>query len=71
MYHPEVETSDLLVGDEVSRYRILVVCANWVLSLRSFDVHSPRKGDIGSVLIIFGCLKHHMKRWIMCYTSLL
>ena len=67
-----MDTSDIFVGYEVSRYMILVVCANWKVTLGGFDVQfsvstmgsymsTPRKGYLGVILIIFGCLKHHMK----------
>ena len=32
-YHPELDKSDLLVGDEVSHYRMLLGSANWAVTL--------------------------------------
>ena len=74
-YHPELDKSDLLVGDEISKYRMLVGSANWTVTLGRFDVHygvstlgrysfAPREGHLKAMLRLFGYLKHHMKRQI-------
>ena len=69
-YPTEVDTSDLFLWDKVSRYRMIIGCSNRAVTLGRFDVHfsvstigrynyTPRKGDIGAMLKIFGYLKHN------------
>ena len=59
-----METSDIIVGGKVSRYKIIVECYNLEVTLGRFDVHfavstmrryssAPRKGQLGTMLIIF------------------
>ena len=59
-----MDTSDILVGGEASRYSILVGCVNWAVTLGRFDVHfsvstmgmynyASIKGHHGDMLIIF------------------
>ena len=78
-YHLEVEIYDIIVGGEVSRYRIIIGCANFSFTLGRFDVHFsastmgrynavPRNLNLGTMIIISGYLNNHMKLWIMCYT---
>ena len=75
-YHPEIDTSPLLVGDEVSKYRMLIGSLHWVITLGRFDVHyaastmlryqpAPREGHLEKVLQIFGYLKQHRKHKIV------
>ena len=75
-YHPEVDRTDLLVGDEISRLRLLIDCYNWTVTLGRCDVNfavsmmgrfnaAPRKGHVDAMLRVFGYLKHHMKRQII------
>ena len=81
-YLTEVDTSDLLLWDEVSRYRMIIGCSNRAVTLGRFDVHfsvstigrynyTPRKGDIGAMLRIFGYLKHNTKLRIVYDTRIL
>ena len=79
-YHPELDRTVLLVGDEISKYQILVGSANWTVTLGRFDVYyavstlrrysaMPRQGHMKAMLRVFGYLKHHMKRQILCNTK--
>ena len=76
-YHLEVEIYDIIVGGEVSRYRIIIVCANFSFTLGRFDVHfsvsnmgrynyEPSKGHLGAMIRIFGYLTQHTKHQIIC-----
>ena len=76
-YHPELDKSDLLVGDEISWYQMLVRSANWTVTLGRFDVHyatsilgrynfAPQEGHLKTMLRVFRYLKHHMKQQILC-----
>ena len=71
-YHPEIDTSPLLVGSEVSKYSMLIGSLNWAVMLGRFDVHytastmgryqiAPCEGHLEHVFSIFGYLKHHRK----------
>ena len=75
-YHPDLDKSNLLVVDEISKYRMLVGCANWAVTLGQFDVHyavstmgrynaAPREGHQQAMLRIFGYMKHHQQRQII------
>ena len=80
-YHPELDTTDLLMGDEVNKCRMLVGCANWAVTLGRFDIHfatstmgrcnaAPREGHLKTMLRVFGYLKHNSKRKLVanCYS---
>ena len=69
----------MLLGDELSRCRILLGCTNLDITLFIFDVHfsiftmlryndAPMKVHIGDILIIFVYLNQQIKLWIICYT---
>ena len=66
----------------MSRYRILVGWANWVVTLGRFDFNFtvstmrryneyPLKGILGAILIIVGYLKHYTEFRIICKTRFL
>ena len=80
VYHIELDTYDLLIGDEVTMYRMIIGCANWRVTLGRFDVDfyvstmdrynaAPSKVHRGTMLRIFGYFKHHMKLQIICDNS--
>ena len=59
---------------------MLVGSANWTVTLGRFDVHyavstlrrystAPKQGHMKAMLRVFGYLKHHMKRQILCNTK--
>ena len=70
--HPEVDETDLLVGDEIAKYQMLIGCAQWAVTLGHFDVqyatntmarfsNLPREGHMDRMLRLFGYLKHNSK----------
>ena len=80
-YHPELDTSELLTGSDVSKYRMLIGSANWAVTLGRFDIHfavstmgrysaAPRKGHMAAMIRVFGYLKHHMTRRIVTDTAI-
>ena len=71
-YRPELDDTSLLAPLEITKYQMLVGCANWVITLGRFDVHyaiitlarysqAPREGHLKAMLRVFGFLKHYRK----------
>jgi len=71
-YHPEIDESEFLVGDEVSKYRMMVGSLNWLVTLGRYDIHyvtnslarylmCPREGHMMAMKRVFGYLKHYSK----------
>ena len=65
------------MGDDINKFRMLVGSANWTITLGRFDVHfavstlrwysvAPRQGHLKAMLRVFGYLKYHIKRQIIC-----
>jgi hypothetical protein len=78
--HPEMDDSDLLPPDEISKYQMLCGCAQWAVTTCRFDIQyatntlarfaiAPREGHFKRMLRVFGYLKHHPKGRIMIDTS--
>jgi hypothetical protein len=74
-YHPEIDESELLDGDNVSKYRMLTGALNWIVTLGRYDVHYtastmarynmlPRQGHFDAMLRVFGYLKSYRKLMI-------
>jgi hypothetical protein len=70
--HPEINDSDFLDPEEVTKYQMLVGCAQWAVTLGKYDIqyatnlmarfaHSPRIGHLSRMFRLFGYLKHHAK----------
>ena len=68
-YHPETDETPLLSPNEVTKYRMLIGCAQWAVTLGRYDVMfavstmarysaAPREGHLKTMLRAFGCLKH-------------
>ena len=79
-YHPELDQTDLLDEDSISKYRMLIGSLNWAVTLGRFDVmfpavimarysSMPREGHLKVCLRIFGYLKYHQKGTIRFDTS--
>ena len=79
-YHPELDASSCLGDDMAKKYRMLVGCLNWVVTLGRFDVHyaastmarysaMPREGHLKQMLRVFGYLKHHQKGKVIVDTA--
>ena len=80
-YHPELDSTDLLVGDDITKYRMLIGCGNWAVTLGRYDVHYaissmaryshlPRKGHLIATLRIFGYLKWFLKKKVVIDTTI-
>ena len=72
-YHPEVDTTRLLVNDEINRYHMLIGSANWAVTLERYDIFyavsklarysaAPREGHTKTIFRVFGYLKHYFKK---------
>ena len=62
----------MIVRDNVSSYRMLVVCANWEITIGRFDSnfymsttsrcnYAPIKGNLSAIIRIFGRIKYPIK----------
>jgi len=71
-YYPELDTSDFLVGDDISKYRMLVGSLNWLVTLGRYDIQytsaslarymmAPRQGHMHAMMRVFGYLKFNSK----------
>ena len=75
-YHPELDTSQLLIGDHISKYRLLIICLDWAdtkdrlgvccatSTLGRYQI-APKQVHLGYVLRIFGYLKHYIKQLVI------
>ena len=74
--HPELDDSSLLNEEEHSKFRSLVGCANWLVTLGRFDIayavnaysrysQAPRKGHLDGMIRVFGYLKKWSKGTII------
>ena len=79
-YHPELDESEFLTRDDISRYRMLTGSLNWAVTIGRVDVmfaaitmsrynQVPRKGHLKVMFRIFGYLKNHVKVSIKCDVS--
>jgi len=79
-YHPELDTSDLVCDEDISKYRMLTGSLNWAVTLGRFDVMfaavtmarysiAPREGHMKTMLRVFGYLKGHQKGTLRLLTS--
>ncbi len=66
--HPELDDSPLLNGEDHSKFRSLIGCANWLVTLGRFDIAyavnsysrfspAPRQGHLDGMIRVFGYLK--------------
>eukprot|EP00957_Ditylum_brightwellii_P196403 14964672-Ditylum_brightwellii.AAC.1 len=71
-YHVEIDDSDFLTGDNISKYRMMVGSLNWLVILGHYDVHytgctlaqhmmMPRQGHLHAMRRAFGYLKQNYK----------
>ena len=74
--HPEIVDSPILDAMDHAKYRSLVGCANWLLTLGRFDIAyatnsfsrfnmQPRQGHLNGMVRVFGYLKKFPKGKIM------
>ena len=70
--HPEMDDSDFLTGNEITRYQMLIGSAQWAVTLGRFDIQyavntmaryssQPREGHEKRMLHVFGYLNSHLK----------
>ena len=80
-YHPELDSTELLTGDNITKYRMLIGCGNWAVTLGRYDVHYaistmaryshlPRKGHLMATIRIFGYLKWFLKKKVIIDTTI-
>ena len=71
-YHPELDESDFLSAESISKYRMMVGSLNWAVTLGRFDVchathnlaryaNVPREGHMEAMKRVFGYLKNYLK----------
>ena len=71
-YHAETDNSDFLVGEEISKYRMMVGSLNWLVTLGRYDIHYavgtlarhmtiPRQGHLHAAKRLFGYLQQNYK----------
>jgi hypothetical protein len=74
--HPELDESPLLNASDHAKFRSIVGCANWLITLGRFDIayatnqysrfaHAPRQGHLTGMIRVFGYLKQFNKGKIM------
>ena len=70
--HPELDQSPILSPADHSKYRTLIGCANWIVTLGRFDIayatnlfsrfsQEPRSGHLDALIRVFGYLKKYSK----------
>ena len=75
-YHPELDESSLLVGDDITIYRMIIGSALWAITLGRYDIMyattnlaryniAPREGHLKAAKRIIGYLKHYCKGRIL------
>jgi len=71
-YHAETDASDFLTGEDISKYRMMVGSANWLVTLGRYDIHytvntlarhmmMPREGHMHAMKRLFGYLLQNYK----------
>ena len=71
-YHPELDESAITYGSNISIFRMLIGCAQWVITLSRMDIvyattmlsrynMAPREGQTASMKKLSGYLKSHLK----------
>ena len=71
-YHPEIDETPFLQGDDISKYRMMVGSLNWLITLGRYDVHHaastlarymmiPREGHMNAMRRVFSYLKYNYK----------
>ena len=72
LYHPETDDSPLVNKEDQSKFRSLIGCANWLITLGRFDINyavntlsrfsmAPRQGHLDAMIRVFGYLKKFNK----------
>ena len=75
-YKPESDKTDLLTGDDITVYRMMIGSAVWAITLGRYDIqyatislarysHAPREGHYKAAVRVIGYLKHYCKARIL------
>jgi len=75
-YHAEMDTSELCIPDDISKFRSLIGSANWIIILGRFDIQyavttlakyslAPRYGHLRAMKRVFGYLRKFHKGKIL------
>jgi hypothetical protein len=64
LYHPETDDTPLLNDEHASKYRGLIGCANWIITLGRFSM-APREGHFKAMQRVFGYLRKFTKGRIL------
>ena len=78
--HPELDTSDLLEGEDIKIYQSLIGAMQWVILIGRFDITTsvmtlsrframPRQGHLDHIKRIYGYLKKHRHDHIRIITE--
>ena len=70
-FHPEIDDSDFLVGEDISKYRMMVGSLNWLITLGRYDIQfsvttlarhmmMPRQGHMHAMRRVFGYLQQNL-----------
>ena len=76
-YHPELDDSPIVNHELASKFRTMIGCANWIITLGRFDVQyatsmmsrfsmAPREGHLKAMKRVFGYLKHRPNGRLLC-----
>ena len=79
-YHPEVDDTPLLTGEDISKYRMLIGSAMWAVTLGRYDVMyavttlarynmAPREGHFKAALRIISYLHYYKKARLVFDTT--
>ena len=71
-FHPETDDSDFLIGEDISKYRMMVGSLNWLVTLGRYDIHyavctlarhmmMPRQAHMHAMRRVFGYLLQNYK----------
>ena len=78
--HPELDTTPLLVDDDVTKYQSMVGAAQWLITLARFDIATaimtlssyrvaPREGHLNRMKRVYGYVRHHPNALIRVRTD--
>ena len=79
-YHPELDITPFLNEDQHSKFRMMIGCLNWMVTLGRFDLlqvtmtlsrysQFPRQGHMNALKRVFGYLQSHTRRRLIYDTT--
>ena len=80
LYHPETDISEFISTNDIAKYRMMIGCGLWAITLGRFDIHygistlsqysmAPHQGHFSALLRIFGYLRAYVKGKIIINTN--